>query len=144
MAEARKINNRTSEHSIEEIRNHYPEFSRLLFQRQAEAIGREKVARTQLDEQIPSGPGDVADESVIDASADYFLNLANNQQKELLEIRNAFDRMHRGVYGICESCEDVIALERLRRVPFARLCIDCQASMERQTRVARLSPVPKL
>jgi DnaK suppressor protein len=144
MAEAKKLGPKTAGFSTEELRNHYPFFTELLLQRQSEAERREQVARHQLDEQVPSGPGDVADESVIDASADYFLNMANNQQRELIEIRNALDRMHRGVYGICESCEEPVALERLKRLPYARLCVDCQTTIERQNRVYRLSPTPKL
>jgi DnaK suppressor protein len=140
MSEARKLPNRLSNGlSTDELRKHYPEFARLLLQRQAEAIGRERSARAQLDEQVPSGPGDVADESVIDSNVDYFLNIANSQQKELVEIRNALDRMHRGVYGICEACEEPISLERLKRLPYARLCVDCQATSERKTRFPRIA-----
>src|SRR5262249_46501884 len=82
-------------------------------------------------EQLLTSPGDVADASVVDTSADYFLKLANQHQKEILEIREALDRIHRGVYGICENCEEPISIERLRRLPTARLCIDCQGAAER-------------
>ena len=108
------------------------EFERMLLARKAEVLGREKEVRHLLDEQVVTDPGDVADVSVVDTSADYFLHLANHQQKELLEISDAIERLHRGVYGICEMCEEPVANDRLNRLPYARLCIDCQATVEKQ------------
>ena len=120
----------------EDVRAHYPEFSRMLIARMNEILPRESDARANLNQQILESPGDDADVSVIDTSADYFLNLANQHQRELIGIREALDRMNRGAYGICESCSEPIAIERLRRLPAARLCIDCQSSAERNTLTA--------
>jgi DnaK suppressor protein len=130
--------------STDDIRNHYPEFARLLKQRQEELLPQQTSARANLNEQIAEVPGDDADTSVLDTSADYFLKLANNQQQELIEIRDAFDRMDRGVYGICQNCEEAIALERLRRLPYARFCIDCQSAQERGRLTVVPRPYPKL
>ena len=116
----------------EELRASYRELAGRLLERRDEIIGRRDQARANLDEQIMGAPGDTADESVLDTSADYFLKLANTHQVELLEIRDAFERMHRGVYGICASCENPIAIERLRRLPYARYCVDCQSQNERR------------
>jgi DnaK suppressor protein len=113
------------------IRESYPEFYRLLLERTNEILPREISARANLDEQVMGSPGDEADVSVLDTSADYFSKLANSHQRELIEIREAVDRMHRGVYGVCESCEQPISVERLKKMPAARLCIDCQAQVER-------------
>jgi len=118
--------------STPEIRALYPEFSKKLIERQEEITGRMTTERAHLDQQILESPGDVADVSVLDTSADYFLNLANNHQRELVEIRDALDRMHRGAYGICPNCENPIAIERLRKLPIARLCMDCQSARERR------------
>ncbi|HUP57023.1 MAG TPA: TraR/DksA family transcriptional regulator, partial [Bdellovibrionota bacterium] len=112
----------------EELRDHYPEFAKLLIGRMNEILPRESIARANLNEQVLESPGDDADVSVIDTSADYFLSLANSHQRELIGIRSALDRMDRGVYGVCENCSEPIALERLRHMPAARLCIDCQSA----------------
>jgi|SRR6185437_16392769 len=116
------------------LRASYPELQRQILDRMNEILPLEISARENANEQgdqIQSGPGDEADISVLDTSADYFLKLANNHQHELMELRDALERMRRGVYGICESCESPIAVERLRRLPAARLCIECQAAVER-------------
>lgn len=114
----------------------YPEFVKLLTERQDEVLGRVRDARQLLDEQVVTDPGDVADMSVVDTSADYFLKLANNQKRELVEIQGALDRLHKGAYGTCTGCEEIIPVDRLRRLPYARFCVDCQASMEKQKRVS--------
>jgi DnaK suppressor protein len=120
----------------EDLRTHYPEFARLLIARMNEILPRESDARANLNQQIMESPGDDADVSVMDTSADYFLSLANAHQRELMGIREALERIHRGAYGICENCVEPIALERLRRLPAARLCIDCQSAAERNTLTA--------
>jgi DnaK suppressor protein len=134
----------SDEEEFEAIRKAYPELTRLLQERRDEIVGRVTVERAQLDDQVMTAPGDDADISIIDLSADYFLKLANNHQQELKEIRDAMERMTRGVYGVCESCENPIALERLKKLPYARLCIDCQSSLELGKRAARLLGTPKL
>jgi DnaK suppressor protein len=130
--------------SSDDIRAHYEEFSQLLKKRRDEIMPRQDMARANLNEQVLESPGDDADSSVIDTSADYFLKLANNVQQELLEIRDAFDRMDRGVYGICQNCGEPIAVERLRRLPYARLDIDCQSALEKGKLTLAPKPYPKL
>ena len=131
-----KLMDEEQEDPQKNLRKVYPEFARILNERQDEVLGRERNARHLLDEQVFTDPGDVADMSVIDTSADYFLRLANNQKKELNEIRDALDRLHRGAYGVCEMCEEAIAVDRLKRLPYARLCIDCQTASEKQRRAS--------
>lgn len=94
-------------------------------------------AREQLNEQVFDIPGDAGDESTIDLSADYFYRMSTKHQQELTEIRDALDRWDRGVYGICQQCENQIGIERLKRLPTARLCIDCQQAAERSFRAPR-------
>lgn len=124
----------------------YTEFVRLLEQRRTEIMERARATRSHLDEQLDAsaGPGDEADISVMDHGADYFLKLQDNERRELVEIRNALDRIRRGVYGTCESCSNEIASERLKRLPYARYCIECQASFEAGQRTRRPNLTPKL
>lgn len=148
MATARKSNSldRSLETGLspDEVREQYARFSNLLNERKKTVLERVDLERAQIDEQVMTSPGDVGDVSVTDLNADYYLNLADRDRKELVEIRDAFDRMHRGVYGMCEHCENPINMERLEKLPFARLCIDCQSALEAGRSVARLQRVPKL
>jgi RNA polymerase-binding protein DksA len=51
--------------------------------------------------------------------------LANDAQRELTEIANALTRIHKGSYGICAACGEVINPDRLTAYPMAVRCVDC-------------------
>lgn len=127
-----------------EITAHYPEFRRLLLQRRTELLQHTDLERDALSAQVMTAPGDVGDVSVIDTSADYFLKLADNDRRELLEITDALDRLRRGTYGVCEVCENDIPVERLKHVLHARRCLDDQQLAESRARSSRPQPLPKL
>ena len=131
MTQNEKSQRRRSNHPVE-LKDFYSEFSKALLLRQEEILRQADVTRSHLDQQIMELPGDTADESVLDVSADYFFKLAQHHQQELLEIRNAFERMHRGSYGICADCEIPISIERLKHLPYAQCCVNCQSIREKK------------
>ncbi len=49
---------------------------------------------------------------------------------ELREVRLALHRIADGSYGVCESCGEEIAVERLLAEPEAARCIACQEQSE--------------
>lgn len=54
---------------------------------------------------------------------------ARNLEREagvLREVRAALDRIAAGSYGVCLQCEEEISQKRLKAVPWATRCIDCQ------------------
>ena len=53
--------------------------------------------------------------------------LDDQMRAKLNEIGAALDRIESGDYGVCETCGSQISEERLRAVPYARLCASCQA-----------------
>lgn len=50
---------------------------------------------------------------------------------ELLKIEEALERIEEGEYGRCADCKRWIRPERLRVVPYAIRCRDCQAEYEK-------------
>ena len=56
--------------------------------------------------------------------------IANQQVKELEEIEDALKRIQNGTYGICEMCDESIAIGRLRAKPFAKFCTPCREIYE--------------
>lgn len=133
--------------SPQEIRDKYDDFRKLLLERQSNILSHLDNERAQLAEQqlLNVGDvGDVADISVADTSSDYFMKLADNDRRELYEIQEALERLQRGDYGICESCEMPIAVERLMKLPYARRCIDCQSALENRQQAGRPQLLPKL
>jgi len=63
-----------------------------------------------------------------EASSDSFTSglIINQQKKELQEIKEALKSIENGTYGICEMCDEAIALGRLKAKPFAKYCTDCR------------------
>jgi DnaK suppressor protein len=48
------------------------------------------------------------------------------------KIDTALERLDGGDYGICEECGEQISMERLRIIPHALCCRDCQEEQEFQ------------
>jgi DnaK suppressor protein len=80
-----------------------------------------------------------ADEA-IDADTEDDLAFALIQMKvELLaRVNEALRRFDEGTYGDCVDCGDVIAPARLRALPFAVRCRDCEDVRERSPRRTRI------
>jgi RNA polymerase-binding protein DksA len=45
-------------------------------------------------------------------------------------LRAAMDRVDIGTYGVCLECEEHIAPNRLKAIPWAELCIRCQEAAD--------------
>ena len=56
--------------------------------------------------------------------------IANQQLSELAEIEDALKRIEEGTYGICQMCDELIAIGRLRAKPFAKFCTPCREIYE--------------
>jgi DnaK suppressor protein len=46
-------------------------------------------------------------------------------------LRSAIARVNDGSYGVCLHCEEEIATKRLKAIPWAELCIQCQEMADR-------------
>lgn len=65
------------------------------------------------------------------------LILSDRERVKSQQIDDALARMADGSYGVCDSCGLEVAEERLRAMPFTRLCRDCQHDQEREARSQR-------
>ena len=60
------------------------------------------------------------------------LLLNKRDRKKLLAIDEALEKIEEGNYGICQECGEQIGAGRLRAVPLADYCIDCQGKIEKE------------
>ena len=60
------------------------------------------------------------------------LNIASNETKRIRLIEEALERIEDGTFGACESCDGKIAVERLKAIPYTRLCIECARKSEKK------------
>lgn len=91
---------------------------------------RKKLGDVKLSDSPKTGVGDVGDAASDGESAEIDSQLASLGSRELQQIERAIEMIREGRYGICESCEHSIPIERLKAVPFTPLCIECQRNRE--------------
>ena len=61
---------------------------------------------------------------------DFAIRMRDRESKLIRKIKEALGRIENGSYGICEMCEQQIAVARLKARPVASLCIDCKRVLE--------------
>jgi DnaK suppressor protein len=59
------------------------------------------------------------------------LALRSNLEQTLKQVEKALERFSQGTYGLCESCGQTIDPARLKALPHASRCLDCQRRLER-------------
>jgi DnaK suppressor protein len=59
-----------------------------------------------------------------------FISLRRGHERALAEVESALHRMAEARYGRCERCNEEIDFARLKAVPQAALCMDCQRLIE--------------
>ena len=62
------------------------------------------------------------------------MNIASSEQQILYQIDEALKRLDDGSFGLCQQCNQPIAMSRLKAVPYASLCIECQRAKEQKTK----------
>jgi DnaK suppressor protein len=72
----------------------------------------------------------MADHGSDNFEQEFTLGLIEGEEEQLREINAALERLDDGSFGLCESCHKPIGKERLRAIPFARLCIECKRKEE--------------
>ena len=53
-----------------------------------------------------------------------------SKSETIAHIEDAIRRINDGTYGACEHCQVQVGEERLKALPFASMCIDCQRKSE--------------
>jgi DnaK suppressor protein len=62
--------------------------------------------------------------------------LMGRRTQQMVQIQDALDRLAAGEYGYCQECNEFIGTARLRALPFAQRCRDCQSKAEQEARRA--------
>ena len=73
---------------------------------------------------------DAEEQSVADFVQEVDFALMQIKSETLARIDDAMRRLERDAYGVCEECGEEIASARLKALPFAELCRDCQQGAE--------------
>ena len=103
---------------------------RLLSQRQ------ELLDLYKHDLRVGQESGDEASEDIVDRAnnayqREFMFNLSGGERIMLRQVEDALDRLDQGEYGVCGHCREPIVAKRLKAIPWARYCVDCQEKDER-------------
>lgn len=96
-----------------------------------DALRRALAGDLSLLKQLPEQSGSDVVDAALDAAQDEITSqLAEVESRELANIERALERMRSGSYGECEGCGNKIPLARLKALPYATSCIECQRAAE--------------
>ena len=89
-----------------------------------------KRSRQDASGDLSNMPIHMADIGSDNFEQEFTLGLIENEEEMLRAIDEALERIEDGSYGKCESCGKMITKERLKVLPHASLCIECQRQEE--------------
>ena len=75
-------------------------------------------------------PMHLADLGTDSFEQDISLGLMESESDELQEIEEALDRIKDGTFGLCENCKKKVPKERLKAIPYTRMCVSCKKKEE--------------
>src|SRR5689334_1137204 len=113
----------------------YDELKQMLEDRRREILSevqsRIKDVRSEGAGGLTAGVVDAEETSVADIQEDIDLALIQMKAETLTRINEALGRLEENTYGRCNECGEEISPQRLRALPFAIRCKDCEEARER-------------
>ena len=98
-----------------------------------EALKSDAAAKIQekKDLDMPEAEvGDPIDQASQSLDKEILFEMTDNDHQMIEQIESALRRIEKGNYGICEACRCHIPTKRLKALPFARYCVNCQTTSE--------------
>ena len=112
----------------------YAELKGILEGRRREILSevQEKMRDVRAEGAFGEGQGvlDAAEASEADIQDDIEFALIQMKSETLHKINEALSRHEEGTFGFCFECGDEISERRLRALPFAVRCKDCEEARE--------------
>jgi DnaK suppressor protein len=107
------------------------EFFRQLLETELDQL-LEKAGETvwELMEASSDNESDLLDQATQELSQNNVFQIRSRESRLIKKIRESLQAIEDGSYGICEDCEEPIAIERLRARPVTSYCIDCKSRRE--------------
>ena len=123
-----------AEVTTESRSNRYRELKQMLEGRrrelQAEVQGKMRDVRAAGEVTKLNDVFDAVESSEADIQEDIEFALIQMKSETLNKINDALSRLEHGDYGYCFDCGEEIAEKRLRALPFAVRCKDCEEARE--------------
>jgi DnaK suppressor protein len=115
-------------------RDRYAELKKILEDRRREMMSqvqeRMRDVRAEGASSVVQGVLDAAESSEADIQDEIEFALIQMKAETLNKIDEALRRLEEGTYGYCFECGEEVSERRLRALPFAVRCKDCEEARE--------------
>ncbi|HDP99369.1 MAG TPA: TraR/DksA family transcriptional regulator [bacterium] len=108
-------------------------FKKLILEKRAEILRELGVIRESSKHTDKESSGDdstysihMADHGTDEEQKEKVYYHATRENRYLLHLEEALNRIEAGNYGICMGCGNYIPKERLEAVPHTKLCVPCK------------------
>lgn len=99
---------------------------------QRERIVEQQRASIETAQGMAHEPGDSLDHASDESIESTEFRLRDREKKLVGKIDRALGRLESGEYWYCTSCEEEIAVARLRARPVTNLCLSCKEEQEQE------------
>jgi RNA polymerase-binding protein DksA len=110
------------------------EFKNYLISKQEELSHRLEQLKQQASREDNPIPADFEEQAVEREGEDVLEEVKRLAIAELNEIKIALERLKAGTYGVCAECGDDIPVARLKVIPMAKYCTDCQSDLDEKNK----------
>jgi DnaK suppressor protein len=131
----------TAKPKVTAISSRYDELKKMLEDRRRELMNevQGKIRDARADGGKEREVLDQGESSEVDIQEDIEFALIQMKSETLNKIDAALRRLDEGTYGDCFECGEEIAQPRLRALPFAVRCKDCEEARETAEQRERLA-----
>ncbi|MFZ3123323.1 MAG: TraR/DksA C4-type zinc finger protein [Thermodesulfovibrionales bacterium] len=148
---AKKRSKNTAKKNVKKAKKQQKKISKseavrkLLIQKREQIVKEAKIEISKYikgeTRQLVDTALDDGDWSVVDLSEDISLRQLGIHREVMVKIDAALGKLQEGTYGICEDCGGKISEERLKVLPFAIYCKDCQEKIEQLEAIEKERPI---
>jgi RNA polymerase-binding transcription factor len=114
-----------------QVRNRMQHLRKILERERKDALVRVHEYRAAQEQEATPPPSDELDAARSLSDVETHASLIERAEDRLRAIDFALNLLEQGRYGTCDKCGEEIPVERLKAVPFATYCVDCQKKRNR-------------
>ncbi|GMO54853.1 MAG: TraR/DksA family transcriptional regulator [Candidatus Endomicrobiellum trichonymphae] len=103
---------------------------KILIQKKMDFLNKMSKAQRGIYDDSNTSVGDEIDTASQNSEKEMYFELVASDKMTLDAINDALVKIEKNAYGKCEGCSNNILLERLKVIPWAKYCIQCQEESE--------------
>ncbi|NPV82516.1 MAG: TraR/DksA family transcriptional regulator [Candidatus Aminicenantes bacterium] len=110
------------------------EFKKLLLEKKNSIIRKLSQYYNDSKEIETDTALDLVDKAETSYTKEFLLGLTDSEREQLMLIDQALDRLQKSEFGLCLICHKEINKKRLKIIPWAPYCIECQEKKEGESK----------